>query len=289
MNNKNVSPPSLLGILWNKLWLIASVAAVFALIGLVYVSRQPSIYEAYATVLIDESSSTVLSYESVLANERRAQTYAYLFASDAILAKTFETLEKRPPSADELESLKRTVDVQAIRGTQLIRVSARETDPTRAKVMVDAVVNTFANRLHAIYDDRNNLTHNELADQRQKLETQIAAMNKEISATTGLPPSQVEPMLAQLRVLQADLLQQAAKTQIDSARGQLGITQIERAIVSDKPVAPNKTILVLVVALLGALLATGGVVILELLKPQGQSSSSYSWSSGLTGTKKWPR
>ena len=274
MNNKTVSPPSLLNILWNKLWLIVSLAIVFALIGLAYASNQPPIYEAYATVLIDESSSTVLSYESVLANERRAQTYAYVFASDAILSQTFEMLKKRPPTADELESLKHAVDVQAIRGTQLIRVSARETDPDQAKAVVDTLVDTFANRLHTIYNDRNTLTRKQIETQRLKIESQIASMSKEISATTGISQVQVESMLTQLQALQTDLLQQAAKTQLDEARGQLGITQVERATVSNKPVAPNKTILVLVAALLGALIATSVKLILELWKSRRQSTAT---------------
>ena len=256
--------PSLFTILLGKAWLIVVTTAVFALIGFGYASLMPAVYEARTTILIDESASSVPSYDSILANERRAQTYAYLFTSDALLSKAFSTLEKRPPTLDEMESLRRAVEVQAVRGTQLIRISARESSPLRATALANAVVDAFTSRFNEINGDRNSQTRNALQEQLVSVERQIAKVSSEIGTVAGTSRSQLEPVLVQLRQSQADLLQQMTKLQVDDVRGPVGITQIEPAIASNKPVAPNKLLLALVAAFLGALAGIGWSLFIEL-------------------------
>ena len=277
--------PNLLTILLAKAWLIVLIAAVFALVGFVYASLLPAVYEARTTILIDESASSVPSYDAILANERRAQTYAYLLTSDALLSSAFNTLEKRTPTLEELETLRRGVEVQAVRGTQLIRISARDTSPLHATALVDALLGAFTTRFSEINTDRNRQTRNALQEQLVTVERQIARVSSEISTVSGTSRAQLEPVLVQLRQSQADLLQQMTKVQVDDARGPVGITQVEPAVASDKPVAPNKLLLALVAAFLGMLVGIGGSLFVELRQSGRQALQPLFASPSPTGTE----
>lgn len=223
-------------------------------------------YEARATILVDESSGGVPSYEAVLANERRAQTYAYLFTSDALLTKAFAAVEKRFPDLVELDALRLAIDVQAVRGTQLIRVAVRDTSPQRATVLADALVAAFNERFREIYTDRDLQNQTKLTEQLTLVEGQVANVSADMLVVTGTTRLQLEPVLVQLRTSQADLVRQITAVQLAAARNQIGATQIEPFVASEKPVSPNKPLLVIVSGLLGLVIVIAVILAFEMLR-----------------------
>jgi capsular polysaccharide biosynthesis protein len=258
--------PRLLGALKSKLLWIISITALFALNAFVFASLQPSVYEARATILVDETSGGVPSYEAVLANERRAQTYAYLFTSEALLTKAFAAVEKRFPDLEELDALKLSIDVQAVRGTQLIRVAVRDISPQRATTLADALVAAFNDRFREIYTERDLQNQTKLEEQRALVEGQIAKVSADMLVVTGTTRLQLEPVLVQLRTSQADLVRQITTVQLAAARNRIGATQVDPFVASEKPVSPNKPLLVIVSSLLGLVIITAVIIAGEIIR-----------------------
>ncbi len=240
--------------------------ALFALNAFVYASLQPVLYEARSTILVDETTGGVPSYEAVLANERRAQTYAYLFTSDALLTNAFAAVEKRFPDLEEMDVLKQSIEVQAVRGTQLIKVAVRETSPQRATILADALLAAFNDRLREIYTERDLQNQTKLEEQRTLIEGQIASLSADMLVVTGTTRLQLEPVLVQLRTSQADLVRQITTVQLAAARNRIGATQVEPFVASEKPVSPNKPLLVLVSTLLGMVIIISVIIAIEALR-----------------------
>ena len=256
---------SLLSLNWKRLCGLILAAVVGASAAFGYASRQSPIYEARTTVLVDEAPGTRTNYEDVLANERRAQTYAYLLSSNALLAKAIEMADKTPATPLQIESLKKVLDVQAIKGTQLIHITVRDADTTRAFALTQALVDSFSDQLYQFYGKRSAKTKLQVDKQLTLVNDQIKQAVNEMAAAGESSREQWQPLLAQYRQTQADLISLQTQLQLEEARGQLDIAQAEAVSISDRPVAPNIPLLVVIGAVLGLLLGMALLAASEMI------------------------
>ena len=114
------------GLLWHWAWLII-LSVVLAAGAAFLISRQITpIYQASATMLINQApSSQSTEYAALLTSQRLAETYAQMLTTQPILDGVVESLELNIDGKD----LKAFVSVQGIQDTQLIRVSVQLPDP----------------------------------------------------------------------------------------------------------------------------------------------------------------
>lgn len=155
-------------------------------------------YVATATLLIDQvPEAGGDDYGAILASERLAQTYTEILAGRQVLEAALAQME----SAESPEALARKVQVEPVKGTQLIRLSVEDADAAQAKLYADAIAAAFINQI-------NNLLAEPNAARLATLQTQIDDLLAEIEDTQ----SEVETLSTQK--IQAD-------TQLARLEGQL--------------------------------------------------------------------
>jgi non-specific protein-tyrosine kinase len=159
-------------ILWHWAWLVVVIAILFGCITYYISLRQPKIYQASATLLIDQPQSTT-DYASILANERIAQTYSQMIVQPSTLEGVIQRLELDNSVTD----LKKTLQVQVIPETQLLELTLEDTDPQRAADIVNAIVVVFEGRVEELQASRYRET-------KDSLEAQMMTMDDQIQETT---------------------------------------------------------------------------------------------------------
>src|SRR5262245_7426019 len=106
-----------LALLWRWSWLLAAGAVVVAAAALLYARHQTPIFQAKATILVNQAQAlTGLSYSDVLANQQLCKTYAQLVPSRPVL----EAVSAR--TGIDAGRLGYIVDSTCRRDTQLIDV-----------------------------------------------------------------------------------------------------------------------------------------------------------------------
>ena len=100
------------------------------------------IYRASATLLVNQTQTPgTIAYNDVLASERLTKTYRELITKRPVLVDAIDSLNLTL-SPDELQSF---TDVEAVRDTQLLRVSVEHPVPSQASLLANAVTQAFIN------------------------------------------------------------------------------------------------------------------------------------------------
>jgi capsular exopolysaccharide synthesis family protein len=97
-------------------------------------------YRASATVLVNETQVPgTIAYNDILTSERLTKTYRELIKKRPVLEAVITELSL-PLEPEELTKM---IDVEVVRDTQLLRVSAESSDPEEARLIADATANAF--------------------------------------------------------------------------------------------------------------------------------------------------
>lgn len=97
-------------------------------------------YEASASLIVnsreDQSTQTTITNDQLTSATKLVDTYSVILTSDTVLDKTIETL-----GLDlDYEELLEKVTVEAVNGTQVMRISVRDADPVLAQNIVANIV-----------------------------------------------------------------------------------------------------------------------------------------------------
>ena len=159
-------------ILWHWAWLVGVIAVLFGVFTYYFSLRQPKIYQASATLLIDQPKITT-DYASILTSGRLAQTYSQMIVQPSTLEGVIQQLELGFSAAD----LKSSLRVQVIPETQLLEITLEDTDPQRAADIVNATVVVFEGWIGELQASR-------YLETKDSLEAQMMAMDQQIQETT---------------------------------------------------------------------------------------------------------
>lgn len=155
---------------WAWLWVLSAV--LFGAITFLVSVRQPKIYKASATALIDQPQ-VASDYTGILSDERSALTYSQLMIQRPILEGVIEDLGL----SLSVDDLGKSLTVQVIPDTQLLEISVEDTDPQRASQIVNTIGLVFA-------EENEELQASRYRETKNSLETQMLTMDEQIQETT---------------------------------------------------------------------------------------------------------
>ncbi len=262
-------------LLWRRAWIIALAAVLAGAAAFVY-SRYfiIPIYEANTTLLINEAAASQgTDYNSVLTSERLARTYTEMLTQRPVLEETIAQLEMNMIPED----LQKVISVQLLRDTQLIQVSVSDQNPLNAATIANTLVTVFIRQNFDRQAERFAASRDSLENQLRQIEQQINQTDEALTRLRDRPDQQVElerlqTALNQYRQTYASLLQSFEEVRITEAQSTSTISQVEQAIPEMTPVRPQTTKNTLLAAVLGALLATGVIFLIDALDTSLKSS-----------------
>jgi capsular exopolysaccharide synthesis family protein len=151
-------------LLLRKSWLIILCIVLSLLAAIAYVIWAPKIYESRATIQVEQEASKIIKIEDINPEDFRSnedlKTVEQSLLSDTLLLRVVKAngLDKdrsfAPPKADgstyldsELTNgLRGKLSVSLRRGTRLIDIYARDTNPKRAQQLAQSLVNEFVDQ-----------------------------------------------------------------------------------------------------------------------------------------------
>jgi len=282
--NDFVEIQRIFSIVLRRLWLLAGLAAIAAMLGFTISRRQTPVYEATATVLVGQSTkSTNLSKEDLQLSAAFAQTYSDLAVRQLVLQGVVEMLDLN----ETWRELRDHVLVAPIEGTQLIEISAEANSPELARSIADEIAK------HLILVGPTNLNDGEdnfaqIFIQKQMEDTQARILKgqeriREIEdALEGsLTPAKMFELQTEktnLERLIADNVTNYVQLSNLAAqdRSPNSLSIIETASARQTPIRPRVNLITLLSGGLGLILALGIIFLWEFLDDTIKSMNDLS-------------
>lgn len=244
-------------------WFPLLVAIVLLAGGAAFVVNGflPRVYEAKATLIVGQSLSAVNpDYNQLLASQRLSTTYASVATTRPILDQVIKQL-KLAGSADEL---RRSVIVDIPQNNTLLTITARDTNPTRAAAIANALADKLIAVSPTIQGHQADIQSSIDADIRAT-RAQIKATQAEVAALVSTPertPEQEQQMQA-LEERQVTLRSTFANL-LSYSSGNVAnlLSVIEPAIAPSTPISPRPLLNILLAAIAGLLLGAAFVFLM---------------------------
>ena len=253
---------------WAWLIVLATVLAG----GAAYITSQfqDPVYQATTTLLINEATTAQTSdYTAILTNERLARTYSEMLTKRPVLLEVIETLGLED-AFDDLEEMQGTIEVQLVRDTQLIELSVEDTDAEQAALVVNTIVEIFAQQNQELQALRFAESKTSLKEQLTRLDgqihntvTAIEALGDE--ADNANEVTRMEAELVQYRQTYSQVLQSYEQIRVAEAQTTSNVVQVEPAITPEEPIRPRILMNTALVAVVEGMLAVGIIFLMEAL------------------------
>jgi capsular exopolysaccharide synthesis family protein len=250
-----------------RLWLVATLPVLAAVVAVAVSLALPPVYEAQATVLVrpaqpinslDPNSNTVSTTA-----DQVAATYSQLMTQRTLLQRVISDLKLRVT----VEQLAKSVSVTPQINTTVLQVTVHSTDRRLAPKIANTLVNDFIASTKDLqqsqvdqYTARIDSQVQQLRNQIQKEQTRIDQLQAQQSPRNPLnaqDQSQLATLQQQVAVDRSQYLQivgSESDIQINVARSMDNVIILSAATVPSSPVSP-------VLWLNGALALLGGLVI----------------------------
>ena len=269
-------------IIWKWLWLIILGTLVAGVTAFVVSRGTIPVYEASATLLIQQADSPGLTYSDIMTSERLARTYAELLKKQVILDSAAERL-----GLEEVDE--GAVSVQSVRDTQLIELKAEHINPQLAAEIANTIPAVFIERNEEMQLSRFSESKESLASELSRLQADTEATQARIEAI-GEPATAAEEAelarlqtgLTQYRSSYATLLSSYEETRLAEARTMDNVVVFQEASVPKNPVRPHTMRDTLLAAVVGAMLAVGTAFLIEYLDDTVKSPEDVTRVLGLS-------
>ncbi|MGB9873226.1 MAG: Wzz/FepE/Etk N-terminal domain-containing protein, partial [Anaerolineae bacterium] len=266
-------------------WLVIGCALLAAVVSFVISSWMQPVYQARATLLVQQAPTAGLSeYTAVLTSERLAQTYTQMLTGRPVLEATIARLGL----SETPERLAKRVKVERVRDTQLIRVSVEDTDPARAAAVANALAEVFVEQVRTLQEARYAESLGNLKAQIDELSALIEETQKELESRSRDTTTQgqaertrLETILAGYRNTYAALVQSYEQMRLTAAQSAETVVLFEPAQVPQEPVRPRKLLNTAIAGVLGLMLAVGAVFLIEYLDDTIKTSDDVNRALGL--------
>ena len=249
------------------IWLLI----IFALIGggiAYYVSsRQSPTYKTSTLVQLSFGSSSQYDYYAVsYYGQEMIQTYTKIITGQTTLDKVSELVGYDVKAG--------MISAAPVTGTQLMTITVTDTNPSRAAIIANTLVQVFAKQIQLdradYYAETKTILEEQIAEIDSKIQDLINQVNNELLAlgpdeTESLQLSQLESTLTYYQQRYFSLTQNYQQLQLVELQNQFNITQIDPAGIPSTPSAPKPLQSALMGALVGLFIAAGLVVLVEFL------------------------
>lgn len=258
---------------WKWLWLIVLSSALAGLASFAVSYATTPVYEASTTILINQAPASRpggTDYNSVLASERLARTYAELLRKRPVLEEVVAALSLNTTP----DALAKRMRVAVLRDTQLIALSVEDTSPEQAAAIANEVVEVFSRQNRELQASR-------YGDSRQGLQAELNKLQADIDQTAmqldeigqqrpanGLQSAeerQLQVLLAQYRDSYTSLLKSYEDVRLAESQASDSVSIAEAAQPPIEPVRPQTLLTVLLATLVGMIIALGAVLLIEYL------------------------
>lgn len=178
----------LFGILLRRGWLVVLGMAIAVAGAAWYVKTAPKIYVSSGSVEVSSHAPRVLNIDGVSSEDpkdlEQLRTIEGNMVSDGVLLRVaranglFEAADFARPEASEqgvVELLKSRVHVELIRGTRKIGIAVEDTDPRRAKRLVESIIAEYDVWIKERREDLVRRAKEGLATEEEKLRGAMAA------------------------------------------------------------------------------------------------------------------
>lgn len=122
-------------------WLIGLMAAVAAILGLIFSIQETTLYSSTATLLVSQSgpARTTPDFDTLRTRERIAKTYAEMLVKRPVIEAALADLQiNMSPGL-----LASRIIVTPIQDTELLKMTVSDTDPQRAADLANAIARVF--------------------------------------------------------------------------------------------------------------------------------------------------
>ncbi len=253
------------GLLWHWAWLLVLCAILAGGTAYFVSSYQTPVYQASTLVMIDAAPNTqAVTYTTLTTSEQLMGTYAKVLTTTPMLEGVAKRLGL--PAFPESAS----ITVQPINNTQLMTVQVQDTDPIRAALLANTLVQVFSDQIQADQRLRYAGSEKGLEDQLASLKQQIQDTTDRLAALNSATGSQAEQDQLQLALTQyrqsyTSILQSYQQIKLAEAQSSSGIIQKDPAVPEAAPVKPRPVQNAILAALVGLMLAVGTVFLIEYL------------------------
>lgn len=226
-----------------------SVATAFALTSLI-----TKVYTTNADIYVDFGAAdpTVGRYGAQLLDESYLQTQTDIIRSERILAQVLESTQMLtsadgqklaarigPLAAKQtlLDGLAKSLEVTLKKPGRIIQIQFKATDPDRAKVVLEAVVQSYLKTSQSITRGPAEERQKQYAQQLESLRSQMETVQSKLSAyqREHRIVSLDEQLDTDARMLQ-DMSQKLTDTQIALNAAEAKVTSVKRLLASDRAV-----------------------------------------------------
>src|SRR5919202_37263 len=168
-----------LNIVRRWLWILAVTPVIAGVVAFGLSKLSTPVYEASLTLWVSQASSgSGQQYSDILAAERLAKTYGALITKRPVLLETIKELQL-DMTPEELSS---RIAVKLVRDTQLLEVTARNTDPALAATIVNKLAEVFEKQNIEMQKQTFNEATQKLSGQVSQLEGQIKDAQNQLAA-----------------------------------------------------------------------------------------------------------
>ena len=152
MNEEEINLKEIIDLLWSKKLFIIACCLLGAVVGLIYTMKfvTPKFTATSSLILVQTDSSgsaSGVTTSDVTLNDKLIETYKELAKSKSVINEVIEELNLDL----SYSKVKSEVNVQAVTGTQIIKISVTDPEPTRATAITNTLSQVFADKVEEIY------------------------------------------------------------------------------------------------------------------------------------------
>jgi len=251
------------------LWLIATCAVAAAIAGLLVSVTSTPVYEASVLMMANQTANTgIVDYSSLLGSQRVIETYRVLLTTQPVLEEVIADLNL-PYSAQKLA---RRVDVHSIPDTQLLELTAEDSDPELVAEIANRIALTFllhqssGKQLQSIQAQENTIFE-QMDALENAIEQTTAELEQALSSASLLTPEEIaglETRQAQQRDTYAQLVSSYLNIRVVQSK-LLDVVVVEPAVPPLRPIRPRTLLNTGVAGISGSIIAIVAAFAIELL------------------------
>ena len=252
------------------IWLLILAAVLAGVAAYVTSSFTTPIYSTSTTLLINQKQSpNSATYQDILTSERIATTYAQIMTSQPILSEVAVQLGLEP---DGFKKTVTSIKAAPVQNTQLIKVTVEDDSPELAAGVANLLPTVFIAQNGKQQSQRYAVSKANLQEQLTGLESDINTAQADLDLLLAIGPtadqgeiSRLRSTITQYQVSYASLVQSYESLRLTESQSIDTISVVEPASIPKSPVRPRTMLNTLLAAIVGLMLATGAVFLIEFL------------------------
>ncbi len=249
---------------WSWAWLIVLAGIVAGAAAYFISSRQTPIYETSVRLLVSNPPelSNVDNYNTMITSYTMPNTYSEMVVVSPVMQGVIDKLQL-DMTADELKG---SISVDLVTDTQIIVLTATDTDPQRAADIANATAEVFADHVRQLHAQRYTSSKEGIAKQVEDMSAKIDETNKTLARTySDSEKMQLETRLTEYTRLYSDMVMTYEQVRLAEAQTSANVVVTEPATPNDFPVSPRTSRDTLLAAVVGMLLAAGVIFAVDML------------------------